>query len=178
MACGLPLHTVGKCFLARKDVRPLDIRAYHGVYCISIRQFTDNDRYFIKSGKPCRIFPPVTGYDFITAMLHRSCDNRDKHPLFPNAVHKLLHILVINDSVWMVSKVMQFVQGYLHRMFVTVTDSEKIVIGVQLILCLFNHHQAPSLSDSHMPLPRSPSDRGYKCSRPPHSLLRHGRRTE
>ena len=174
MACGFPLHTVGKCLLARKDIRPLDVRAYHGVYRIGIRQFTDNDRDFIK---PCRIFPPVSGYDFIAAMLHRSCDNRDKHTLFTNAAHQFLHILVINDSVWMVPKVVQFGQGYLYRLFVTVTDSEKVVIGVQLILRFFNHHQAPPSSDSHMPLPPSPSDHGYRCSRPPHSLLRHGRRT-
>ena len=145
-------HLICERPLTGKDVFTLKIRINHQDYSRIIVHLPDDYRHGFLSRQFCGMMSPVPGYDLISALRIRACDQRRNNPKCPDALHRLIHLFIVQYLERMPLKGMQlFQRDFLHVFLPCLRPAlfrrKYIIVTAQADVCAFSRHSAaPPLS--------------------------------
>ena len=101
-------HLIRLCTLAGQNVLALQIAVHHDDDSFVIVQITDNGGNLVHPRQLTGALPPMPGHNFISAVRHRSGDNRHQHSIFLHALHRFHHPVIVQYAEWMIFEGVKF----------------------------------------------------------------------
>ena len=116
----IQLHLVRKRSFAGQKTLALDVAVNHDDRRCIVIQITDNHRHRVKSGNFTSALSPVTGDNLITAFFPWTDNRRNKNSVFPDALSRIQHSLIVLHLEGMISERMKLNKRYFCHLLASI----------------------------------------------------------
>ena len=171
---GFQLHLIGFRAFARQNIFSLEIAIHHDDDGFIIIKISDDNRHFIHTRKLTGTFSPVSGDDFIAAILQRTRNRGNQYAVFLDTLHSLHHAVVVHNAEGVIFERMQLAERDSLNLLMRFTTSD-FLGGKEIIVGGQTYVSAAVLQDAAPPLSargKQPQpcrrDHVQRCSCPRH----------
>lgn len=119
----IQLHLVRKRSFAGQKTLALDVAVNHDDRRCIVIQITDNHRHRVKSSDFTSALSPVTGDNLITAFFPWTDNRRNKNSVFPDALSRICHSLIVLHLEGMISERMELRKWNLRNLLAPLIHS-------------------------------------------------------